>query len=79
MQESFDEGVVETAGRSVLRHSILTFGTRIAIVLVNIPTSILVARLLGVEGQGAYSSSIILPTLFAFVCSRVVLHALEQS
>jgi O-antigen/teichoic acid export membrane protein len=66
MQESFDEGVVETAGRSVLRHSILTFGTRIAIVLVNIPTSILVARLLGVEGQGAYSSSIILPTLFAF-------------
>lgn len=66
MEESIDEGVVETAGRSVLRHSILTFGTRIAIVLVNIPTSILVARLLGVEGQGAYSSSIILPTLFAF-------------
>ncbi len=32
----------------------------------NIPTSILVARLLGVGGQGAYSSSIILPTLFAF-------------
>jgi O-antigen/teichoic acid export membrane protein len=66
MRESFDDEVVESAGRSVLRHSVLTFGTRVAIVLVNIPTSVLVARLLGVEGQGAYSSSVILPTLFAF-------------
>lgn len=66
MQESIDDGIVESAGRSVLRHSILTFGTRVAVVFVNIPTSILVARLLGVGGQGAYSSSIILPTLFAF-------------
>ena len=66
MQESIDETAVESAGQAVLRHSILTFGTRVGIVLVNIPTSILVARLLGVEGQGAYTSAIILPTLFAF-------------
>jgi O-antigen/teichoic acid export membrane protein len=66
MSELSGDEVVESAGRSVLRHSVLTFGTRVAIVLVNIPTSVLVARLLGVEGQGAYSSSIILPTLFAF-------------
>ncbi|MBM3307201.1 MAG: polysaccharide biosynthesis C-terminal domain-containing protein [Candidatus Eisenbacteria bacterium] len=66
MQESLEDGVVERAGRSVLRHSIMTFGTRVAIVLVNVPTSILIARLLGVQGQGAYSSSVILPTLFAF-------------
>ncbi len=53
--------------RTVLRHSVMTLGTRIGIVLINIPTSILVARLLGVEGQGSYTSAIVFPTMFAFI------------
>jgi len=57
----------ESPARSVLRHSAMTFGTRIGIVLVNIPTSILVARILGTEGQGSYASAIVFPTLFAFI------------
>lgn len=57
----------EGAGRTVLRHSIMTFGTRMGIVLINIPTSILVARLLGADGQGVYASAIIFPTMFAFI------------
>ncbi len=57
----------EGHGRTVLRHSLMTFGTRMAIVLVNIPTSILVARLLGVDGQGIYASAIIFPSMFAFI------------
>lgn len=57
----------ESPARSVLRHSAMTFGTRIGIVLINVPTSILVARILGAEGQGAYTSSIVFPMLFAFI------------
>jgi O-antigen/teichoic acid export membrane protein len=57
----------ESPARSVFRHSAMTFGTRMGIVLINIPTSILVARLLGTEGQGSYASAIIFPTLFAFI------------
>ena len=57
----------EGHGRTVLRHSLMTFGTRMLIVLVNIPTSILIARILGAEGQGTYASAIIFPTMFAFI------------
>jgi O-antigen/teichoic acid export membrane protein len=57
----------ESPARSVLRHSAMTLGTRVGIVLINIPTSILVARLLGAEGQGSYASAVIFPTLFAFI------------
>jgi O-antigen/teichoic acid export membrane protein len=59
--------LTESPARSVFRHSVMTFGTRVGIVLVNIPTSILVARLLGTEGQGSYASAIIFPTMFAFI------------
>ncbi len=58
---------VESHGRTVLRHSLMTFGTRMGIVLVNIPTSILIARLLGTEGQGTYASAVAFPTMFAFI------------
>jgi O-antigen/teichoic acid export membrane protein len=66
MEEELEGRPVESPGRAVFRGGLMTFGTRLAIVLVNIPTSILVARLLGVEGQGLYTSGIIMPTLFAF-------------
>ncbi len=57
----------ESHGRTVLRHSLMTFGTRMGIVLVNIPTSILIARLLGTGGQGSYASAVAFPTMFAFI------------
>ena len=65
-----EHGVTSTDGspaRTVFRHSLATLGTRIGIVVVNIPASILVARLLGTEGQGSYASAVIFPTLFAFI------------
>ena len=58
---------VESHGRTVLRNSLMTFGTRMGIVLVNIPTSILIARLLGADGQGTYASAVAFPTMFAFI------------
>jgi O-antigen/teichoic acid export membrane protein len=58
----------ESSARTVFRHSLMTFTSRIAIVLVNIPTSILIARLLGTTGQGTYISAVTFPTLFAFIC-----------
>ena len=62
-----DEVAGASPARAVFRHSVMTFGTRMAIVLVNIPTSILIARLLGAEGQGIYASAIAFPTMFAFI------------
>jgi len=67
VHDEIEPEVAEKAGRDVLRHSILTFGTRMGIVLVNIPTSILVARLLGTAGQGTYASAIVFPAMFAFI------------
>lgn len=67
MRDPVGGEAVESAGRTVFRHSVMTFGTRIGIVLVNIPTSILIARLLGVDGQGAYASATIFPALFAMI------------
>lgn len=61
------EQTPESPARAVFRHSVMTLGTRVGIVLINIPTSILVARLLGTEGQGLYISAIIFPTMFAFM------------
>ncbi len=66
MEEDLEGRPTESAGKTVFRQSLMTFGTRLAIVLVNVPTSILVARLLGAEGQGTYISGVILPSLFAF-------------
>ena len=62
-----DGGDRESHGRTVVRHSLMTFGTRMGIVLVNIPTSILIARLLGTDGQGTYASAVAFPTMFAFI------------
>lgn len=67
MSGRMDDPAAESPAKTVFRHSIMTLGTRFAIVLVNIPASILVARLLGTEGQGAYISAIIFPSLFAFI------------
>ena len=67
MNEDLAGGPVESPARSVFRNSLMTFGTRVGTVLVNIPTSILVARLLGPEGQGSYASAVIFPTTFAFM------------
>ncbi|MBD3348584.1 MAG: oligosaccharide flippase family protein [Candidatus Eisenbacteria bacterium] len=61
-----DSGI-ESHAKTVFRHSLMTLGTRVGIVLVNIPTSILVARLLGTEGQGIYASAIVFPTVFASI------------
>jgi O-antigen/teichoic acid export membrane protein len=66
MTEELEGAAIESPARTVFRHSVMTFATRVGIVLVNVPTSILVARLLGAEGQGTYASAIILPTMFAF-------------
>ncbi len=66
MDEEIEGRPVESPGRAVFRQSAMTLATRVATVLVNIPTSILIARLLGAEGQGTYVSGVILPTMFAF-------------
>ncbi len=49
---------------SLVRQSAVTFATRILITIVNIPISILVARTLGVEGQGVYAAAVAFPTLW---------------
>jgi len=67
VNEGLAGGPAESPARSVLRNSLMTFGTRVGTVMVNIPTSILVARLLGAEGQGSYASAVIFPTTFAFI------------
>jgi len=66
MTQELEGSLAESPARTVFRHSVMTFATRVGIVLINVPTSILVARLLGAEGQGIYASAIILPTMFAF-------------
>lgn len=50
---------------SLFRQSALTFVTRIVVTLVNIPISMIVARVLGAEGQGIYSAAITFPNLWA--------------
>jgi O-antigen/teichoic acid export membrane protein len=50
---------------SLFRQSAVTFLTRITITLVNIPISMIVARVLGAEGQGIYSAAITFPNLWA--------------
>jgi O-antigen/teichoic acid export membrane protein len=67
VNEDLSGGPVESPARTVFRHSLMTLGTRVGTVLVNIPTSILVARLLGAAGQGEYASAVIFPTTFAFI------------
>jgi O-antigen/teichoic acid export membrane protein len=67
VNESLNDEVTESPARAVFRHSAMTLGTRMAIVLLNIPTSILVARLLGTDGQGTYASAVVFPTMFAFI------------
>jgi O-antigen/teichoic acid export membrane protein len=67
MNEEFDELTTESHAASVFRHSLMTLGSRVGIVLINIPTSILIARVLGAEGQGAYTSAVVFPTIFAFI------------
>lgn len=67
MNEDLSGATELTPARTVFRHSVMTFGARVAIVLVNIPTSIMIARLLGAEGQGTYASAVTFPTMFAFI------------
>jgi O-antigen/teichoic acid export membrane protein len=57
----------ESSARTVFRESLMTFSARVFIVFINIPTSILIARLLGAEGQGMYISAVTFPALFAFI------------
>lgn len=49
----------------LVRQSATTFASRILITVVNIPISILVARTLGVDGQGVYAAAVAFPTLWA--------------
>lgn len=67
MDERLDTEMSESPARAVFRHSVMTFGTRVAIILVNIPTSIMIARVLGAGGQGTYASAVVFPTMFAFI------------
>ncbi|MCK4511242.1 flippase [bacterium] len=57
----------ESSARTVFRESLMTFSARVFIVFINIPTSILIARLLGADGQGMYISAVTFPALFAFI------------
>lgn len=66
MDETTGAQTSESPARAVFRHSVMTFGTRLAIILVNVPTSIMIARTLGVDGQGTYASAVVFPTMFAF-------------
>jgi O-antigen/teichoic acid export membrane protein len=52
---------------SFLRESLLTFGSRILLVLVNFPISILVFRHLGADGQSIYSSVTSYATSFVVI------------
>ncbi len=52
---------------SFLRESLLTFGSRILLVLVNLPVSILVFRHLGADGQSIYSSVTSYATSFVVI------------
>ena len=66
MDETTGAQTSESPARAVFRHSAMTFGTRLAIILVNLPTSIMIARILGADGQGTYASAVVFPTMFAF-------------
>ena len=50
---------------SFARQSLVTFGARLLVSLINLPISMLIVRTLGVEGQGVYSASVTLTTLWA--------------
>ncbi len=52
---------------SFLRESLLSFGSRILLVLANLPVSMLIARRLGPEGQGIYASATTYATTVAIV------------
>lgn len=49
----------------LVRQSATTFATRILITVVNIPISIMVARTLGVDGQGVYAAAVAFPNLWS--------------
>ena len=67
MDERLNTEISESPASVVFRHSVMTFGTRMAIIFVNIPISIMIARLLGTDGQGIYASAIAFPSMFAFI------------
>ncbi|MBK8230082.1 MAG: flippase [Candidatus Eisenbacteria bacterium] len=56
---------IEETRLSFFRQSAWTFLTRVLVTLINIPISILVARRLGPEGQGAYSAALAFAGLWA--------------
>lgn len=66
MDETTGAETGESTARAVFRSSAMTFGTRVAITLINVPTSIMIARILGADGQGTYASAVVFPTMFAF-------------
>jgi O-antigen/teichoic acid export membrane protein len=66
VDETTGARIGESTARSVFRNSAMTFGTRLAITLINVPTSIMIARILGADGQGTYASAVVFPTMFAF-------------
>jgi O-antigen/teichoic acid export membrane protein len=51
----------------LVRQSATTLASRLLVTIVNIPISMIVARTLGVEGQGVYAAAIAFPALWATV------------
>jgi O-antigen/teichoic acid export membrane protein len=49
----------------LVRSSAMTLASRMTITLINIPISMIIARSLGAEGQGIYSTAITIPGLWA--------------
>lgn len=52
---------------SLFGKGLMTFTTRMVVLLVNIPTSIIIARTLGAGGQGIYFSALLFTSLTSFV------------
>ena len=52
---------------SLFGRGLMTFSTRMVVLLVNIPTSIIIARTLGAGGQGIYFSALLFTSLISFV------------
>jgi O-antigen/teichoic acid export membrane protein len=52
---------------SLFSSGLLTFVTRMVVLLINIPTSIIIARTLGAGGQGTYTAALLFTSIFCFV------------
>jgi O-antigen/teichoic acid export membrane protein len=52
---------------SLFGRGLMTFATRMVVLLINIPTSIIIARTLGAGGQGIYFSALLFTSILGFV------------